>query len=126
MHTSYKKRLISKKQSKKKTKTKSKSKVRIPVTKGKLFGYHVDSLASDRRSLLQSLIRSKRATFSEIIKRLNVLVIYNKRKHPETSKRVKRDLDYIMRQYRLSPQRKSPKKKSRKRKSIKRKSYNKK
>lgn len=111
MRTSYKKRSISKKQkSKKKSKKKSKSKVRIPATKGKLFGYHVDNLARDRRSLLKRLIRSKKATFSEIIKRLNVLVIYNKRKHPETSKKVKRDLDYIerhMSQYRLSPQKKS-------------------
>jgi len=120
MRTSYKKRRMSKKRSKRK----SKSKVRIPVTKGKLFGYHVDSLARDRRSLLKSLIRSKKATFSEIIKRLNVLVIYNKRKHPETSKRVKRDLDYIerhMSQYRLSPKRKSLKKKSPKKKSCKKK-----
>jgi hypothetical protein len=96
-----------------KSKTKYKSKVRIPVTKGKLFGYHVDNLARDRRSLLKSLIRSRRATFSEIIKRLNVLVIYNKRKHPEILKKIKRDLDYIerhMSKYRLSPQKKSPKK----------------
>lgn len=116
MRVSYKKRSMSKIRSKKK----SKSKVRIPSSKGKLFGYHVDSLARDRRSLLKRLIRSRRATFSEIIKRLNVLVVYNKRKHPETSKKVKRDLDYIerhMSQYRLSPQRKSPKKKSIKRKS---------
>lgn len=118
MRTSYEKRKMSKKRSKRK----SKSKVRIPVTKGKLFGYHVDSLARDRRSILKSLIRSKRATFSEIIKRLNVLVIYNKRKHPETSKKIKRDLDYIerhMSQYRLSPQRKSPKKTFKKKSSKK-------
>jgi hypothetical protein len=122
MRTSYKKRTMSKIRSPRKSKSKSKSKVRIPATKGKLFGYHVDNLARDRRSLLKSLIRSKRATFSEIIKRLNVLVIYNKRKHPETSKKIKRDLDYIerhMSKYRLSPQRKSPKKKSSKKKSIK-------
>ena len=125
MRTSYTKRTKSKRRSPKK----SKSKVRIPATKGKLFGYHVDNLARDRRSLLKSLIRSRRATFSEIIKRLNVLVIYNKRKHPETSKKIKRDLDYIerhMSQYRLSPQKKSPKKKSYKKKSPKKKSYKKK
>ena len=119
MRISYKKRLNSKIRSPMKSKTKYKSKVRIPVTKGKLFGYHVDNLARDRRSLLKSLIRSRRATFSEIIKRLNVLVIYNKRKHPETLKKIKRDLDYIERhtsKYRLSPQKKSPKKKSLKRK----------
>lgn len=126
MRVSYRKRTKTKKRSLKqsKTKKKSKQKVRIPASKGKLFGYHVDSLAKDRRSLLKRLIRSKKATFSEIIKRLNVLVIYNKRKHPETSKKVKRDLDYIQRhmsQYRLSPQRKSLKLKSRKKKSLKRK-----
>ncbi len=131
MRTSYKKRTKSKKRSLRKSKKrslrkskkKSKSKVRIPATKGKLFGYHVDNLARDRRSLLKRLIRSKKATFSEIIKRLNVLVIYNKRKHPETSKKIKRDLDYIerhMSKYRLSPQRKSPKK-NRKRISLKKK-----
>jgi hypothetical protein len=103
-----KKRMASKKRMSKKLmskRKKSRSKVRIPVTKGKLFGYHIDDLARDRRSLLKKLIRSKKATFSEVIKRLNALVIYNKRKHPETSKRVKRDLDYIERhmgKYRLS------------------------
>jgi hypothetical protein len=30
---------------------------------------------------------------------LNVLVIYNKRRYPETSRKAKRDLDFIHRQY---------------------------
>ena len=127
------------------SKRKSKSKVRIPVTKGKLFGYHVDNPTKSRRSLLKRLISSKRATFSEVIKRLNALSIYNKNRHPEMSRKVRRDMEYIekhMGKYRLSPYRspikrslkrspkrslkRSPKKKSYKKKSSKRKSYKKK
>ena len=81
-------------------KSKSKSKVRIPVTtRGGLFGYHIDLPEKKRRSLLKFLLDRKRATYSEIIKRLNVLSIYNKRRHPETSRRAKRDMDFVHKHY---------------------------
>ena len=64
----------------KKTKTqnksirKKKSLVRIPITtKGGLFGYHVDMPLDTRRSLLKKILRTGLATYSEVVKRLNVL-----------------------------------------------------
>lgn len=80
-------------------KKKSKTKVRIPVSRGGLFGYHIDLPAKKRRSLLKRLMSKGVATYSEIIKRLNVLVIYNKRRHPETSEKVKRDMEFVHRHF---------------------------
>jgi hypothetical protein len=79
--------------------SKSRSRVRIPVSSGGLFGYHIDLPAKKRRSLLKRLLSKKKATYSEIVKRLNVLVIYNKRRHPETSVKVKRDIDFVHRNF---------------------------
>ena len=108
---------------KKKTKT-SIIKVRITLTtKGGLFGYHVDMPLDTRRSLLKNILRKDLATYSEVVKRLNVLSIYNKNRHPEISKRVIRDMRYIQKSTkRKSTKRKSMKRKSMKRKSMKRKS----
>ncbi len=83
-----------------KRRTRSKSKVRIPIMhKGALGKYHIDLPEKKRRSILKNLLSKGKATYSEIIKRLNVLVIYNKRRYPETSRKAKRDLDFIHRQY---------------------------
>jgi hypothetical protein len=109
----------------KKTKTqnksirKKKSLVRIPITtKGGLFGYHVDMPLDTRRSLLKKILRTGLATYSEVVKRLNVLSIYNKNRHPEISKRVIRDMRYI--QKTQSTKRRSTKRRSTKRRSTKR------
>lgn len=67
--------------------------------KGALGKYHIDLPEKKRRSILKNLLSKGEATYSEIIKRLNVLVIYNKRRYPETSRKAKRDLDFIHRQY---------------------------
>ena len=114
----------------KKTKTQSisirkkKSLVRIPITtKGGLFGYHVNMPLDARRYLLKNILRKNLATYSEVVKRLNVLSIYNKNKHPEISKRVIRDMRYIQKSTkRRSTKRKSTKRQSTKRRSTKRKS----
>ena len=93
---------VYKKSSKKRSRVKrrSKSKVRIPIRqKGLLFGYHVDMTAKSRRSLLKRLLSKRKATYSQIIKRLNVLKIYNKNRHPEISEKIKRDIDFIHRHY---------------------------
>ena len=98
---------------------KKKSLVRIPLTtQGGLFGYHVDMPLDARRSLLKNILRKNLATYSEVVKRLNVLSIYNKNRHPEISKRVIRDMRYIQK----SSKRKSTKRKSTKRRSTKRRS----
>ena len=109
------------KSSKKSKRTKSKSIVRIPLTtQGGLYGYHVNTPAKGRRSLLKRILSKRKATYSEVVKRLNVLVIYNKRRHPEISTKVKTDIDYIHRH--LTKYKKSPVKRKSKRKSVKRKS----
>jgi septum formation topological specificity factor MinE len=104
-------------------KRRSRSKVRIPLTeKGGLYGYHVDLSAKRRRSILRRLLSKRKATYSEIVKRLNVLVIYNKRRHPETSNKIKRDIDYVHRhfqKYSLTLLHKTTKRRSKK-KSIRR------
>ena len=81
--------------SKRKVRVSSKRKVRISSKKGNLYGYHVNMLARDRRALLVKLIKKRIATYSQIIKRLNVLAIYNKNKNPLISEKVRRDIKYI-------------------------------
>jgi hypothetical protein len=80
-----------------KRRSKRKSRVRIPVKKGTLEGYSVYDLARDRRKLLVKLIKTGNSTYSQIIKRLNVLVIYNKNRYPDIADKVLRDLEYIQR-----------------------------
>ena len=103
---------------------KKKSLVKIPLTtKGGLFGYHIDMPLKSRRSLLKNILRKDLATYSEVVKRLNVLSIYNKNRHPEISKRVIRDMRYIQKtSKRKSTKRRSMKRKSTKRRSTKRRS----
>ena len=53
----------------------SKSLIRIPVTKGSLHGYNLDDKRVDRRKILRKL--AKKDTWETVVKRLNVLYIYN-------------------------------------------------
>jgi len=110
-----------------KKRKRSKSKVRIYVTKGKLYGYHVDDMQRSRRSLLKNILKNKWATYSEVIKRLNVLAIYNKNRHPETSDKIRRDIKYVetyLNKYskKRSTKNRSTKKRSTKKRSIKKRS----
>jgi hypothetical protein len=76
---------------------KKKSKVRIYVKRGKLEGYSVNDSIKARRSILKKLLQKN--PYASIIKRLNVLSIYNKNRYPETSKKVKSDISYIQKKY---------------------------
>jgi hypothetical protein len=74
----------------------------------------VDDLQRNRRSLLKKILKNKWATFSEVIKRLNVLSIYNKNRYPEKSTKIKRDIQYVEKdliKYSKTYKRSSPKKK---------------
>jgi septum formation topological specificity factor MinE len=106
---------------KRRSQKRSKSKVRIPIKqKGLLFGYHIDMTAKSRRSLLKKLLSKRKATYSQIIKRLNVLTIYNKNRHPDISEKIKRDIDFVHRhfqKYSLVYKNKSKRKSTPKRKS---------
>ena len=71
----------------------SKSKVRLHVEKGSLPGYFLADKQSHRRQILKKL--AKRDTWGTIVKRLNVLYIYNKNRHPDTAAKFKRDMKFI-------------------------------
>jgi len=75
-------------------KSSQKSKVRIYVKRGKLQGYSINDTIKSRRSILKKLL--KKTPYGDIIKRLNVLAIYNKNIHPKTSEKVKSDISYII------------------------------
>lgn len=80
--------------------TGSGSKVRIPIThRGALEGYHVNDLVKDKRKMLDWYV--KKDGYSTIIKRLNVLAIYNKNRDPKMSKKVKNDISYLQKKYRM-------------------------
>ena len=108
-----------------------KSVVRIKLTPGALAGYTLNDKVADRRKVLARYAKQK--GWGEVVKRLNVLYIYNKNKRPETASKFKRDMRFIQRTFdvnyskkqrsqRKSSKRKSPKRKSSKRTSSKRKS----
>jgi hypothetical protein len=72
---------------------KSKSKVRIKVSKGKLLGYHVTDPLKMRRSILKKIVKDM--PYDKLIKRLNVLSIYNINRNPEISQKINRDIKFI-------------------------------
>ena len=83
------------------SKTKSKSRSRsltktIAVLKpGMLtsFGYHIDLPMKERHAALKKAYKAY--GYSKLIKRLNILVVYNKYKHPKTSEIAHKDMEYI-------------------------------
>ena len=72
-----------------------KSPVRIKAQKGGLRGYSLKLKMKDRRSILDRLV--KVYGYSNIIKKLNLLYVYNKNNHPENALKFKRDMLYIQR-----------------------------
>lgn len=76
-----------------------KSPVKLHVTTGGLFGYSLKLLLRERRELLLKAIKQKKLTPATAIKRLNVLYIFNKNKHPESAAKFQRDLKYIQRTF---------------------------
>ena len=95
----------------------SKSLIRIPVTKGSLHGYNLDDKRVERRKILRKL--AKKDTWETVVKRLNVLYIYNKNRHPEIAGKFRRDMKYIQKEFSDKFKRKS-KVKSKKRSRVKR------
>jgi hypothetical protein len=77
---------------------KGKSKVRIPIKhRGALDGYHIDDPIKTKRKILDWYV--KKDGYATVIKRLNVLTIYNKKRHPEMSQKVLRDMNYLARKH---------------------------
>jgi len=76
---------------------KSKSKVRIYVKKGGLKGYKVRDPLVKKRAALKRLINQY--GYSTIIKRLNVIGIYNKNRYPDITKKVRADMAYLRKEF---------------------------
>jgi len=101
-------------------------KLKIKLEKGSLPGYTLSMNQKDRRSLLDKLVLEY--GWSNIVKKLNVLYVYNKNRYPENAMKFRKDMFYVQKKYRPSISRKSRKsrksiqrnpKKSNLRKSIK-------
>jgi hypothetical protein len=90
--------------------------VKLYLRKGSLFGYNVKQLAKKRRDLLMRIIKKNMSTYAQIMRRLNVLAIFNKNKNPKLSKKVRTDMAYLRRQFR-KPTKKMKKKKPQQRRS---------
>jgi hypothetical protein len=75
----------------------SKSKVRLHVEKGSLPGYFLADKQMNRRKILKKL--AKRDTWVTIVKRLNILYIYNKNRHPDIAAKFRRDMKYIQKEF---------------------------
>ena len=71
--------------------------INVPLQRGALEGYQLSDLARDRRKHLMNMIKKGHATYSDVIKRLNILSIYNKNKAPQLSEILKRDIAYLQR-----------------------------
>ena len=72
---------------------KSSSPVRIKAQKGGLHGYSLKLKLKDRRNILDKLV--KVYGYSNIIKKLNLLYVYNKNNYPENAQKFRRDMIYI-------------------------------
>lgn len=74
----------------------AKSKVRIPVThKGSLskYGYSLKKSKTSRHRALTKAIRAYGP--GEVVKKVNVLSIYNKKHHKMASKKAHADVKYV-------------------------------
>ena len=98
----------------------SKSKVRLHVEKGSLPGYFLADKQSHRREILKKL--TKKDTWETIVKRLNVLYIYNKNRHPDIAAKFRRDMKFIQKEFspKYSSKKRSLKKRSMKKRSKRR------
>ena len=79
----------------KKSSSPKRSPVRIKAQKGGLHGYSLKLKLRDRRNILDRLV--KIYGYSNIIKKLNLLYVYNKNNHPENALKFRRDMIYIQR-----------------------------
>jgi len=78
--------------------TGSGSRIRIPIEHpGALAKYHVDDKLKTKRAALDSYI--KKDGYATVIRRLNVLSIYNKNRNPKMSEKIRRDISYLQKHY---------------------------
>jgi hypothetical protein len=83
------------KRSKSKSKSRSKTRTIAVLKPGMLtsFGYHIDLPMKERHTALKKAYKAY--GYSKLIKRLNILVVYNKYKHPEIASIAHKDMEFI-------------------------------
>ena len=57
------------------------------------FNYHIDMPLKERQLALRKAYKAY--GYSKLIKRLNILAVYNKYKHPEIEDIAQKDMDYV-------------------------------
>lgn len=70
----------------------------IKLKKGGLSGYRINDPVEKKHQALDKLV--KKDGYSTIIKRLNILAIYNKNRFPTYSNKVRKDISYLQNKYR--------------------------
>lgn len=92
-------------------KTKSgKTILNIKLKKGGLAGYRINDPVKQKQKALDKLVNKN--GYSTIVKRLNVLAIYNKNRYPNYTSKVRRDISYLQNKYRSKSKVSKPKKTS--------------
>jgi len=71
--------------------------VRIKVEKGSLHGYSLKLKLSERRKILNTLVNIY--GLNNIVKKLNVLYVFNKNRYPNNAMKFRRDMQYIQKIY---------------------------
>lgn len=79
--------------------SKKKPVVQIKVKKGELHGYSLKLTLSERRKKLDELVSLY--GWGNIVKKLNVLYIYNKNNYPSNALKFRRDIKYVQKKYNL-------------------------
>ena len=81
--------------SKSRSKSKSLTKTIAVLKPGMLtsYGYHIDLPMKERHAALKKAYKAY--GYSKLIKRLNILVVYNKYKNPKTAEIAHKDMEYI-------------------------------
>ena len=74
--------------------------LKLKLEKGALFGYSTKLKSIDRRKILFNIIISEKATYKEIINRLNILRIFNRNKDNDIWKIVSSDMDHLRKIFR--------------------------
>ena len=79
----------------KRSKHSKKTIIPVKLKKGSLtkYGYKVHSkLSAKKRSLKRAV---KALGTNKVIKKLNILSVYSKKKHPKLSRKIKRDMKFV-------------------------------
>ena len=74
--------------------------LKLVLKKGALFGYSTKFNKSDRRKILVGILNNNKASYRQVINRLNILRIYNKYKDNLIWKKVSDDMLYLKKIFR--------------------------